>query len=288
MKVKSPAKINLTLDILKKFGEYHLVDTILHEIDLHDELIFKQIPENKIIIRCDNPKVPTGHTNTVYAAIQLLKPYLKGRPDFKVALPKKPGLLNLPGLQITIKKNIPVASGLGGGSGNAAVTLKSLNKLWNLNLSNKKLQQLAAKIGMDVPFFINGGTAFGTHYGEKITPLPKIKLPPHLIVSNSDKLSTKDIYAAIDLKKTGKNNSKTKQLLKNNLKNNSLFHNDFETAPPSAKNQSLQKKLLQLGADVVHICGSGPALYALFRTDNQLLHAFKELKGQVRFIWKSH
>lgn len=285
MKVKSPAKINLTLDILKKSGKYHLVDTIFHEIALHDELTFKQIPGSKIIIKCNDPKVPTGRTNTVYAAIQLLKPYLKGRTALQITLSKKPGL------QITIKKNIPVASGLGGGSGNAAATLKTLNKLWDLSLSNKKLHQLAAKIGMDVPFFINGGTARGTHYGEKITPLPKLKLPPHLIVLDSDKPSTKDIYAAINLKKTGKNHAQTKQLL--NLPPGSpdprnLFHNDFETLPSSAKTQSLQKKLLQLEADVVHICGSGPALYALFRTENQLQKAFKELKGQVRFIWKAH
>jgi 4-diphosphocytidyl-2-C-methyl-D-erythritol kinase len=268
---KSHAKINLTLDILKKVrtlhGEYHLVNTILHEIPLHDEITFTKTPERKITIECNDPAVPTDKSNIIHAALHQL-------PNLKT------------GLHIKITKNIPVASGLGGGSSNAATTLKAVSELCELNITHEKLLQCATKIGTDVPFFLRGGTAHGTHFGEKVEELDIIELPPLLIVLNDSKTSTKDIYQALDLTQIGKQTQATEGFI-NDPTQFDLLHNDFEKALPAYQNHALQKKLLQLGADVVHICGSGPALYALFSDKQTLLTAYNELKGKVRFVWNS-
>jgi 4-diphosphocytidyl-2C-methyl-D-erythritol kinase len=164
---------------------------------------------------------------------------------------------------ITIEKNIPLSSGLGGASSDAAATLKGLNKLWNLKISTKKLLALAAKLGMDVPFFIVGGTAFATHFGEKITPLPPIKNIKFKVFPKSDENSsqisaraalskTASAYASLDLSLSGKNRAQTKALLKA-IKNNdkkiiiSNLHNDFEILSPRKSGH--------------HLSGSGPSAF---------------------------
>ncbi len=356
MKVKSPAKINLTLDILgvdkTPFANhksdfvtgYHFVDTILREIDIQDELDFQIIDLDKIIIESNDPHLPLNEQNTIHKAAVLLNEIRKKKQkkpstdsDYTNKNRKNhsqvPYSLNInSGIKIHIQKKIPVSSGLGGGSSNAAASLKALNQLWELNLSKRRLTELAEQIGVDTPFFIEGGTAFATHYGEKITPLPSINLPPHLIAMDDQKQSTGELYKKIDSTKTGQNIAKTKELLSllhhsgartikinrygtttvhptgtihapeqppppsPNLPRRPTFpvgrrgrlaiHNDFD-ALQSPKTRALQKKLLQLEATVVHICGSGPALYALFKSETQKRKAFKELKGQVGFIWES-
>jgi len=259
MKINSPAKINLTLDVLgieKTPGShcgYHFVDTVMHEIGLADELTFTLLDEDKIIIESDCPSLPSGEKNTIFKAIKLLEPLRQTKKQQSAR-----------GIKVEIKKNIPLSSGLGGGSSNAAATLKALNQLWGLKLSPARLRRLAAKIGMDVPFFIEGGTARCTHYGEKVRPLPAVKLPPHIIVMDDQKSSTKEMYAALD----------------------AYAGADFNTLQ-TPKTRALKKKLLQLGAKVVQTCGSGPALYALFESEMIKRKVYKELKGQVRFIWQN-
>lgn len=175
---------------------------------------------------------------------------------------------------ITIEKNIPVASGLGGASSDAAATLKGLNKLWNLKVSQKKLLTLAAKLGMDVPFFIIGGTALATHFGEKIKPLKSIKnikfkispmgngvrdLPKfEKSVLNLDSVlgrnptKTSSAYSSLDLSLCGKNLAQTKLLLKAISKSDAKailanIHNDFENLSPQKKDH--------------HLSGSGPSTF---------------------------
>lgn len=241
MKLKSYAKINLCLDILgrDKKTHFHFIKTIFHEIsDLYDEIEIIQVDNccPELVSAClpgrqgstsekdeiiTNKPIPKEE-NLAYKALVLLK------KEYKIEKY----------VQIKIKKNIPISSGLGGGSSNAATVLKGLNKLWKLNLSDKKLMELGAKLGMDVPFFIIGGTALGAHFGEKITPLNKLKGINFQIKfgnKNSKTDKTKNAYKNIDLKKCGKNSQKTKILLKELSKKTpnkkiiiSCLHNDFE------------------------------------------------------------
>jgi 4-diphosphocytidyl-2-C-methyl-D-erythritol kinase len=299
MQIKAYAKINLALDVLGKSGKYHRIRTVFQQINLYDILVFKRIGSSKkITIKCDDAAVPTGPANTVFKAISLLRE-AAARPSLRK---------NICGLQITIKKNIPVAAGLGGGSSDAAATLVAINKIWKLGLSKNRLSTLAAKIGMDTPFFLHGGTALGTHYGEKISPLarpPALKNLPILIAMAGKKTSSKNVYSRLDLSKTGKNKALTGQLISMlstsnvgptsnvNIKCRAnikcclpLFHNDFEVAVPGqqAKIKAFQKKLLHSGALIVHICGSGPALYAIYPNHAAAQKAYLRLNRSCKII----
>ncbi len=285
MKIKAYAKINLTLDILKKEQKYHRIQTLLCKIPLCDTLTFTPIQERKIIISSNHKDLPLGAKNLVYKAVMLLKK-----------------TKNHGGLRIHIQKKIPIAAGLGGGSSDAAATLLAVNKLWKLKMPLKKLEALAVKIGMDVPFFLRANahpqkqtTALGTHYGEKITLLPSATLPPLLVALHGKKISTKKSYQQIDTKKTGQQTPLTKKFIIALKKHHlfaltSLCHNDFETIKPDSldKNdqlaQDLKKKLLRSGATLVHTCGSGPALYAFYKTPTAQKKAYKELQKYTDFI----
>jgi 4-diphosphocytidyl-2-C-methyl-D-erythritol kinase len=244
IKLKASAKINLCLDILKRTAsEYHEIQTVFHEIpELADEL---EIYETKESNHTSTPGhlIPQAE-NLAYKALKLLKKTQNIKKNAK----------------IVIHKCIPIASGLGGASSDAAATLKGLNKLWNLNLSTEKLLDLASRLGADVPFFILGGTALGEHFGEKLTPLLPIKCVKFEIdslekwpkTSLRGENKTSQMYASLDLSKCGKNTEKTKRLLEGIEKQDpnliiQNLHNDFETLTPPPKNH--------------HLTGSGPATF---------------------------
>lgn len=265
MKLLAPAKINLALDILKKdpLG-YHEIQIVYHEIpELADEVEILDT-EEKDNIHVDLTGVPsrgtaatatqvtTSTTTTAPATTQATPP-----PNIvyqALQLFKKTYKINK-FVSIKITKNIPYSSGLGGASSDAAAILKGLNKLWNLNLSDQKLMSLAAELGMDVPFFIVGGTAFGTHFGEKITPLKQITIKFKINPATSNiPEKTKQAYSSLNLSLCGKNIKKTKALLEaiENSDNKAIItnlHNDFETLFPVKKSE--------------HLSGAGPSTFTV-------------------------
>lgn len=249
MKKKSPAKVNLTLDVLGRDDTtgYHFVQTVMHEVpELFDELSFELADE--LTLSCEHPDLPTDETNTILKAARLLQEHTKSSK----------------GAHIKLSKNIPLSSGLGGPSSNAATTLKALNKLWELNLSDWTLRNLAAQIGMDVPFFITGGCAVGMHYGEQLEHLPTLDRfgVAIEIIDTTIACSTKEAYENLDLSQCGKRNRDTGRLVRllkemekptNSDEIEGLLHNDFgfnffqtHPQPPSS-----------------HLSGSGGALFIL-------------------------
>ena len=137
-KIKSFAKINLGLKILdKRLDNFHNINSVFIRISLHDILEF--IPSNKFNLECNNQNVPINNKNTIYKAYNILNSYSPFKNHYTIKL----------------NKFIPLESGMGGGSSNAAFTLKALNQLNNLNLSKKELITIGLQIGSDVPFFIN-------------------------------------------------------------------------------------------------------------------------------------
>jgi 4-diphosphocytidyl-2-C-methyl-D-erythritol kinase len=252
IQLQSNAKINLSLDILGReeaegpFQGYHFVQTIMHEVTPQNThgfqpdgltIAVEKSKKTEITIVCDDPNVPTDETNTAYQAAE--KILTKANP-VKVT--------------ITIKKNIPVAQGLGGGSSNAAETLKGLNQLLGLGLKTSELQLLAAEVGMDVPFFINGGVALAEHYGEQITQLPPVNGLAFTLFTTDGYQPEKTIqaYKNLDLSKCGKNTAQTEELF-HAIKTNDHFsihatlHNDFATM---LKNPLPENH---------HLTGAGPA-----------------------------
>ena len=243
-KITAPAKLNLCLDVIgKDQSGQHKIQTVFYELkSLSDELQFFEIPQS-----CKVSMVHGGRKNTytnipkqenlAYRALKLIK------SRFNISQ----------SVHIEITKNIPMASGLGGGSSNAAATLKALNQMWSLRLSPDELRQLGKELGMDVPFFIEGGVALGTNYGEKITQLPDITGIEFKICPRGQ-MGTAEAFAALDLSKCGNNKDKTATLItaiksQDNTGIIANIHNDFETIEKNATKPP------------DHLTGSGPTTF---------------------------
>jgi 4-diphosphocytidyl-2-C-methyl-D-erythritol kinase len=179
---RSFAKFNLYLAILGKRPDgYHEVDTVLQTVDLSDELQFEPLTESKIEVVCDLPGVPSGPQNLVWQALALL------RKRTRVA----------GGMRVRVRKQIPTQAGLGGGSSNAACALAAGNLLWGTGLRDEQLEQLAAHLGSDVPFFVRGGTQRCRGRGQRLTPVTPLGESQWVIVKPRWNLSTVDVYGHV-------------------------------------------------------------------------------------------
>lgn len=179
------------------------------------------------------------------------------------------------GALISIEKGIPVAAGLGGGASDAAAALRALNELWQLGLSRDQLLQLASEVGADVAFFLHGGTALGEGRGEKVTPLPPfpaatvVLLKPPVAVPRD---KTRRLYDSLDPSRftSGQFSTRMVELLEQGcaIPSSSLF-NIFESVAFSAFPglEGYWRHLFDLGADNVHLAGSGPTLFTLLKDE---------------------
>ncbi len=148
------AKLNLTLEVIRKRDDgYHDLASVIQTVDLHDTLEFGE--SDGIEFECSDVSLG-GDNNLVVRAAEVLR--------------ENAGVQS--GARISLRKRIPVAAGLGGGSADAAATLRGLNRLWELGLSENELVEIAAKIGSDVPFLVGGGTALVSGRGETLEQLP--------------------------------------------------------------------------------------------------------------------
>jgi 4-diphosphocytidyl-2-C-methyl-D-erythritol kinase len=155
VELKSPCKVNLILNILGKRADgFHELETVMHPVAVHDLLSFERAG-NGIELKCDNPELPTDSGNLVYRAAARFF--------------EKAGIRE--GVRIFLRKRIPLAAGLGGGSGNAATTLRGLNQLFGAPLAAADLSEIAAGLGSDVPFFLQSGPALATGRGENVISL---------------------------------------------------------------------------------------------------------------------
>ena len=193
LNIQSPAKVNLFLEVLDKREDgYFQIETVLQCVDLHDNILIKDKQGGDITVKVSPPLNITQEANIAYKAAKLIQGKAK-----QVSR----------GAEIFIDKKIPVGRGLGGGSSNAASVLKGLNELWNLKLSSKELANLGKELGMDVPFFIYGGTCLGTERGEIIRPLSDFSGVSILIIWPDFPVSTAMIYKSIQSTLTKKKRS---------------------------------------------------------------------------------
>ncbi len=159
--IRSGCKINLLLNVLRRREDgFHDLETVMQPLPLFDELTAKFANRPGIELLCDHPKVPIGADNLICRAANVFQSAV-GRND---------------GLRIYLKKNIPIAAGLGGGSSNAAAALLILNRLYDSALSADRLSETAAQLGSDVPFFLRNGPAIASGRGEKVQPLPPFEI----------------------------------------------------------------------------------------------------------------
>jgi len=156
---KSPCKVNLILNILGKRADgFHELETVMHPVNLFDEMTFERVARG-FQLTCSNSALPTDSGNLVHRAAMLFLQKAEIRD----------------GVRIHLEKKIPLAAGLGGGSGNAATTLLGLNELFGKPLPPKELEEIAASLGSDIPFFLQSKPALGTGRGEKIEPLENFR-----------------------------------------------------------------------------------------------------------------
>src|SRR5687767_12387865 len=168
LRVKACAKINLTLGVGPARADgYHQVRTVLQVIDLHDTLTFTARP-GPFTIECSEPEIPTDSRNLIWKAA--------------FELSRAANLQTVDGIHVRLDKRIPSEAGLGGGSADAAATLRALSTLWNLNFDSIGLSSVARSVGADVPFFLVGGAAYGSGRGDDLLPLADIR-PFHVVLA---------------------------------------------------------------------------------------------------------
>lgn len=178
----SYAKINLFLEVLGKRPDgYHEVNTVMSSIDLYDSI--KYALTKKPCIKLWSNRVELESDDNLICQIAS---YLQSRYSVNR------------GVEIALEKRIPIAAGLGGGSSNAAVTLLILNKLWELNLCEADLHEIAARFGSDINFFLGGGTALARGRGESIVPLGEVEISHLLLVNPGLHISASEAYKLID------------------------------------------------------------------------------------------
>ena len=257
--LKAPAKVNLFLEILgKRDNGYHEIETIMQEIDLADSLQFEETQEG-VTLECNDKNIPANQDNLVCKAANLIL--------------EECGIRK--GVIINLEKNIPVGAGLGGGSSDAATTLKALNSLWKVGLNNEELMGFAAKLGSDIPFFINGKTALCRGRGELITPVEVRNRMDYIILFPRVHISTETIYKnlKIDLTKKRKDVSFFLDALKysevagiSKLLFNRLEEIIFATYPDLLQ---VKSTLESFGFCGLSISGSGSAFFGLCNDRHQ-------------------
>ena len=255
MEVKAYAKINLTLEVLGRRPDgYHEVRTVLQTVQLADTLCFT--PSDRLEMDCSVPELG-GQDNLVLKAAE--------------ALSRATGCGD--GIKVYLDKHIPIGVGLGGGSSDAAATLKALDGLWGLGLTDEKLRSIAESLGSDVPFFIRGGTALGKGRGEIITELPP--MPNRWIVllcplpgfagTGASFPKTAHLYSMLGPEHytDGSHTCRAVDAIKSGCFSRALLYNAFERVAPAAFEgfEGARRDFLESGARGVYLSGAGPSLY---------------------------
>jgi 4-diphosphocytidyl-2-C-methyl-D-erythritol kinase len=263
--VKAPAKINLCLSVLGKRPDgYHEVEMLIQMVGLYDEVKVAR-SDWGITVRCDNSAVPSDEGNIAWKAAAAMLRFSERNA----------------GLLIEIRKAIPVAAGLGGGSGDAAAVLVAANKLLGAGLNREQLAEVGVGLGMDVPFFFYGPTALARNRGEiltTLTPLPKFWV---LLVNPGFETSTAWVYKNLNLRLTKKVDcNKIARLAVRSIAES--LHNDLETVTAATHPviNRIKGALLACGAIGASMSGSGPTVFGIFETEEVCRAAAKSISGE--------
>ena len=264
MRIKSFAKINLGLEIIRKRDDgYHEVRTLLQAVNFYDVLEFCPTPEGRIILQGDDQAISWGKDNLIFKAALLLK------ENFRITQ----------GIEIGVTKTIPPGKGLGGGSSNAAMTLYALNKCWALGLGKKALMDFGRELGADVPFFLEGGLCLGTARGDNITPVADLVSISCLLVLPELSISTASVYEQLRFSLTSP--SKDSKIIKFldcrelGFLENELEETVFRLHPQLRAIKSLFQSH---GSELSLVSGTGSALFGLFSDRKKAEKALSEIE----------
>jgi 4-diphosphocytidyl-2-C-methyl-D-erythritol kinase len=273
---KAKAKINLTLDVLfKRPDGFHEVEMVMQTVDLCDQLTFQELAEPGIHLSCNVSYIPLDERNLVYKATRLLM------DRFNIER----------GVKIHIEKRIPVAAGLAGGSSDAAATLRGLNRMWELGLSQRELEEIGAEIGSDVPFCVQGGTAIARGRGEK---LERLSISPRywaVLVKPPISVSTAEVYRKLNVQQIGHHPSA--KLMVDALSSGDIhaiserLGNVLETVTFSLypEVERIKQQLLRFGAAGALMSGSGPTVFALTDRESKAARIYDSVRGFSREVY---
>ncbi|MFC0216133.1 4-(cytidine 5'-diphospho)-2-C-methyl-D-erythritol kinase [Paenibacillus chartarius] len=273
---KAPAKINLSLDVLRKRDDgYHEVEMIMTMVDLADRLELQELPRDTIIISSQAGYIPLDEKNLAFQAAKLIK----DRYDVKK------------GVYIHLDKKIPVAAGLAGGSSDAAAALRGLNRLWGLGISTEELKVLGAELGSDVPFCVTGGTAVARGRGEKLEVIPS---PPQcwvVLAKPPINVSTSEVYGKLNAAAIPKHPSIPAMV-------EAIVRKDFDAMCANLGNvledvtlslypevQHVKECMQRLGADGVLMSGSGPTVFGLISKEAKVSRVYNGLRGFCKEVY---
>lgn len=258
----APAKINLFLDITSRRDDgYHEILSIMQSVSLCDEIFLQQTDGQGISLECDNPSIPTGRDNIAYKAAEL---FMKS-VSFSC------------GLKITLRKSIPAAAGLAGGSTDAAAVLRGLNSMFGKPFGVDGLCRMAESLGADVPFCVKGGCMKAEGIGNILTDLGLLPACHIVITCPDERVSTPAAYGALD---------KMYNNFKNRPCNDAIYYraeaalmsgdiegvckntyNIFENVQNDRDDINRIKQLMiEAGAEVSLMSGSGPSVFGLFKS----------------------
>ena len=265
--VRVPGKINLQLSVgpLQRDG-YHELATVFQSVSLFDELTVSELDGDEIEIVAEGKSaIPLGRENLAYKAAELMK--------------KKFDISN--GLLIKIKKEIPIAGGMAGGSANAGAAIVAIDSLFSLGLKRDEMERIGSEIGADVPFTISGGTAIGTGRGDQITPVLSRGSYNWVLALSSSGLSTPAVYKECDRLREGLDISKphvSDSLLQSLSQGDAKalgksLSNDLQAAACSLK--PALRLILDVGIDYGAlggiVSGSGPTVAFLAENEDHAL-----------------
>ncbi|SHG42722.1 4-diphosphocytidyl-2-C-methyl-D-erythritol kinase [Thermosyntropha lipolytica DSM 11003] len=272
--IEAPAKVNLFLDIKGKRDDgYHEIQTVMHLIDLKDEIRIS-LRDEGIRVRCSEPFIPQGSENLAYKAAAIFS--------------EKCGIRK--GVEIYIDKKIPAGAGLGGGSSDAAAVLKGLNNLLACNVPHEELALWAAEIGSDVPFFIWERTALAEGRGELISPLKRENLLHMLLVKPDFSVSTPEAYRNFK-KEEVKMSRDLKAFLAAwenydiiSIAENMINVLEMPVIKLYPEIAGIKDDLKRAGALNALMSGSGSAVFGIFREEKEALRAYSFLQGKYPLV----
>lgn len=269
--IKAYAKINLGLDVIKRLPNgYHQVKMIMQTVDICDELFLEKAAAG-VTLTTDSGELPADENNLAYKAALLMQ--------------EKFGLTE--GVRIHLKKNIPIAAGMAGGSTDAAAAMKGISRLFGLDVPLRQLMDYGVSIGADVPYCLMGGTALAEGIGEKLTVLPPA---PHcyILVAKPDiSVSTKFVYEHLDA--AGLSRHPDIDGMRAAIEAGSLkgilerMENVLETVtvPSYPIIDTLKCRLRELGAANSLMSGSGPTVFGIFSERQAAVQAMEQLQKEA-------
>lgn len=275
MYLRAYAKINISLDVLDRREDgYHIVKMIMQSVDLYDDIDVEKCDKG-IHINCNKPFIPRDERNIAYKAAKLFM------EEFNISS----------GVKINIKKNIPIAAGMAGGSTDAAAVLRAMREIFNIKASDEELMKIGVKVGADVPYCIMGGTALCEGIGEILTPIKSFKDKILVVIKPNFGVSTKEVYTSLDLSKI-KKHVETDKII------NAIENDDLDTVCSNMKNilenvtlnkysvlKSIKKDLVKAGAKGALMSGSGPTVFAFFEDMLKAQRAFEEFRDKYKEVF---